>query len=152
MTIMRWEPFRELQTLQSEMNRLFNTAFDPATTGTRGWLPPMDLFETADAFVLRADLPGMRQEDVKIEVEDNHLTLSGERARDPREGQDGFYRLERPYGAFTRTLTLPKGVDAEAITASFDNGVLEVAIPKPEQAKPRRIEITPGERQATIEA
>jgi HSP20 family protein len=151
MTIMRWEPFRELQTLQNEMNRLFTTAFDPSTTG-RGWLPPMDLFETADDFVLRADLPGLKQEDVKIEVEDNHLTLSGERARDPREGQDGFFRLERPSGAFTRTLTLPKGVDADAITASFADGVLEVHIPKPEQAKPRRIEIRPGERQATIEA
>ncbi len=152
MTIMRWEPFRELQTLQSEMNRLFTTAFDPSTTGGRGWLPPMDLFETADDFVLRADLPGLRQEDVKIEVEDNHLTLSGERARDPREGQDGFYRLERPAGAFTRMLTLPKGVDAEAISAAFDNGVLEVRIPKPEQAKPRRIEIQAGAKQQTIEA
>ena len=151
MTIMRWEPFRELQTLQGEMNRLFNTAFDP-TSASRGWLPAMDLFETAEAFVLRADLPGLKQEDVKIEVEDNHLTLSGERARDPREGQDGFFRLERPAGEFTRTLTIPKGVDAESITASFDNGVLEVQIPKPEQAKPRRIEIKAGDEPATIEA
>jgi HSP20 family protein len=152
MTIMRWEPFRELQTLQGEMNRLFNTAFDPSTAGSRGWVPAMDLFETAEAFVLRADLPGLRQEDVKIEVEDNHLTLSGERARDPREGQDGFFRLERPSGPFTRTLTLPKGVDAEAISASFGEGVLEVHLPKPEQAKPRRIEIRAGDKPATIEA
>jgi HSP20 family protein len=107
----------------------------------------MDLFETADDFVLRADLPGLKQEDVTIEVEDNHLTLSGERARDPREGQDGFFRLERPAGAFARTLTLPKGVDAEAITASFADGVLEVSIPKPEAVKPRRIEINAGTRE-----
>jgi HSP20 family protein len=130
MTILRWEPF---------------TAFDQLAN--RRWVPAMDLIETADRFVLRADLPGMREEDVNIEVEDRTLTLSGERARDPREGQDGFFRLERPYGAFSRTLTLPKGVDVDAITASFADGVLEVAIPKPEQAKPRRIEITPGNRE-----
>src|SRR3954451_11099972 len=113
MTIMRWEPLRELNTLQTEMNRLFNAAFDQP--GGRRWIPPMDLVETADAFVLRADLPGLKQEDVRIEFEDGHLTLAGERTRDPREGQDGFFRLERPYGAFSRTLTLPQGVDADAI-------------------------------------
>jgi HSP20 family protein len=149
MSIMRWEPLRELNTLQTEMNRLFNTAFDQPAS--RRWIPAMDLVETADHFVLRADLPGLKQEDVKIEVEDGTLLLSGERARDPREGQDGYFRLERPYGAFSRTLTLPKGVDADAITASFADGVLEVAIPKPEQAKPRRIEITAGDREV-IEA
>ncbi|MEA2126806.1 MAG: hypothetical protein QOI80_3588 [Solirubrobacteraceae bacterium] len=150
MTIMRWEPLRELNTLQSEMNRLFNTAFDPSTQ--RAWVPAMDLVENADHFVLRADLPGLKLEDVKIEVEDGTLTLAGERARDPREAKDGLFRLERPYGAFSRTLTLPKGIDVDAITATFADGVLEVAIPKPEQAKPRRVEITAGERVATIEA
>jgi HSP20 family protein len=128
---------------------LFNSAFDRAAN--RRWIPAMDLVETADHFLLRADLPGLRLEDVRLEVEDTTLTLSGQRARDPREGQDGFFRLERPYGAFSRTLTLPKGVDADAITASFADGVLEIAIPKPEQAKPRRIEITGGTREV-IEA
>ncbi len=141
---MRWET-----TLQSELNRFFNTAFDQPAG--RRWVPAMDLIEVADHYVLRADLPGMAHEDVKIEVEDTVLTLSGERARDPREGHDGFFRLERPTGAFSRTLTLPQGVDADAISASFVDGVLEVSIPKPEQSKPRRIEIARGDRQAVIE-
>lgn len=141
---MRWET-----TLQSELNRFFNTAFDQPAG--RRWVPAMDLIEVADHYVLRADLPGLSHDDVKIEVNDNVLTLSGERARDPREGHDGFFRLERPTGVFSRTLTLPQGVDADAIGASFADGVLEVTIPKPEEAKPRRIEITPASKQTLIE-
>ena len=154
MTIMRWEPLRELNTLQSEMNRLFNAAFDgPEGQGTaRRWIPPMDLVETADDYVLRADLPSVKQDAVKIEVEDSTLTITGERAADPREGQDGFHRLERAFGAFARSLTLPKGVDAEAVTATFADGVLEVHIPKPVESKPRRVEIAVGDQPATIEA
>jgi HSP20 family protein len=146
MTIVRWEPFRELNTLQNEMNRLFNTVFDapagPANGGTlRRWMPAMDLLETDDHFVLRADLPGMGEEDVKIELEDNTLTVSGERKAEHESKGEGFYRVERASGSFSRSLNLPQGVDAEAVSASFDRGVLEVRIPKPEQRKPRRIEI-----------
>ena len=143
MTIVRWEPLRELSSLQTEMNRLFNTVFDTpvANGGTRRWVPAMDLVETAEDFVLRADLPGMKQEDVKIELEDNVLTVSGERKSEHESGERGFYRVERAYGSFRRTLTLPEGVDADAIVAKFDRGVLEVSIPKPEQRKPRRIAI-----------
>jgi HSP20 family protein len=153
MTIVRWEPLRELSSLQTEMNRLFNTVFDTpvADGGARRWVPAMDLVETADAFVLRADLPGVRQEDVKIEVEDNLLTVSGERAAEHESRGEGFYRLERAFGSFSRSLTLPKGIDSEAVAASFTNGVLEVRIPKPEQAKPRRIEIAVGDEPATLE-
>lgn len=140
---MRWET-----PLYTELNRFFDQAFSQAAT--RQWVPAMDLVEAADHYVLRADLPGMKQEDVTIELHDSTLTLSGERARDPREGHDGFYRLERPTGKFTRTLTLPKGVDADAIAASFVDGVLEISIPKPAEAKPRRIEI--GDKQAVLEA
>jgi HSP20 family protein len=145
MTIVRWEPLRELSSLQSEMNRLFNTVFDgpqAGSAGARRWVPAMDLLETADAFVLRADLPGMGQDDVKIELDDNVLTISGERAAEHEDRQEGFYRLERAFGRFSRSLTLPKGVDQDAVAASFTNGVLEVRIPKPAQAKPRRIEIS----------
>lgn len=153
MTIVRWEPLRELSSLQSEMNRLFNTAFDaPASGGgARRWVPAMDLVETEDAFVLRADLPGMKQEDVKIEVEDTLLTISGERAAEHEAREQGFYRLERSFGSFSRSLTLPKGVDGDAVKASFANGVLEVRVPKPEQHKPRRIQITVGDEPATLE-
>ncbi len=155
MTIVRWEPLRELGSLQSEMNRLFNTVFDtpaPANGGTlRRWMPAMDLVESGEHFVLRADLPGMGEEDIKIELEDGTLTVSGERKAEHESEEEGYYRVERAFGSFSRSLTLPKGVDADAVSASFDRGVLEVRIPKPEARKPRLIEIA-GSGQQTIEA
>jgi HSP20 family protein len=155
-TIVRWEPLRELSSLQNEMNRLFNTVFDaPATGGNGGqarrWVPAMDLLETDEHFVLRADLPGMREQDVAIELEDNVLTLSGERKAEHEDRQEGYYRVERAFGSFSRSLTLPKGIDPESVTASFDNGVLEVRIPKPEERKPRKISIGVGDAQPTLE-
>jgi HSP20 family protein len=151
MALVRWEPVRELHSMQQEMNRLFNTFFDapadaPATS--RRWVPAMDLVELDDHFVLRADLPGLSEADVKIEVTDDVLTLSGERRFEHEAREEGFYRLERGAGAFSRSLTLPDGVDAGAIEASFVRGVLEVRIPKPEQRKPRRVEIAVGDSAA----
>src|SRR4051794_27161976 len=138
------------------MNRLFNTVFDaPAAPGNgsnmRRWVPAMDLLETADHFVLRADLPGMTQDDVNIELEDSTLTVSGERKSEHEDKQEGYYRVERAFGSFSRSLTLPKGIDADAVTANFENGVLEIRVPKPEERKPRRISIAVGEQPATIE-
>jgi len=152
MTIVRWEPLRELTSLQSEMNRLFNTAFDTPSGASgpvlRRWSPAMDLVESGDHFVLRADLPGMSEEDIQIELEDGTLTVSGERRDEHEERQEGFHRVERSFGAFSRSLTLPKGVDADAVSAKFDRGVLEIRIPKPEERKPRRISIAHGDQQA----
>lgn len=146
MTIVRWEPFRELGSLQSEMNRLFNAAFDaPGGSPARRWAPAMDLLETDEQFVLRADLPGMSESDVNIELEDNVLTVSGERRSEHEADGEGFHRVERAFGSFSRALTLPKGVDPEGVTAAFENGVLEVRIPKPEQRRPRKIEISGGD-------
>jgi HSP20 family protein len=149
MALIRWEPARELNTLQTEMNRLFNTFFDsPAPNGgtvaQRRWLPPMDLVETDEDFVLRADLPGLSEDDVKIELEDNVLSISGERKSEHEERKEGFHRVERASGSFVRSLTLPEGVNAEAIRANFDRGVLEVHIPKPEERKPRKVAISVG--------
>ena len=151
MALIRWEPVRELNTIQGEMNRLFNSLFESASpsnggTSVRRWIPAMDLVENDDDFVLRADLPGLREDDVKIEVEDNVLTVSGERQVEHEDRKDGYYRLERGSGAFRRSLTLPEGVDAEKINASFEDGVLEVRIPKPEQRKPRKVTISAGAR------
>jgi HSP20 family protein len=156
MSIVRWEPFREFTTLQNEMNRLFNTVFDAPTSGGNGgstlrrWMPAMDLVETGDHFVLRADLPGMNEDDVKIEFEDGTLTVSGERKAEHEANDEGYYRVERAFGSFSRSLTLPQGIDPEGVHASFDNGVLEIRIPKPEERKPRRIEIGATD-QKTIE-
>ncbi len=137
MALVRWEPARELHLVQQEMNRLFNTFFDtPAGSAGSGparrWMPAMDLVETDDHFVLRADLPGLGEDDVRIEVDGNTLTVSGERTFEHEAKKDGFYRLERGSGSFSRSLTLPEGIDPEAIAASFDKGVLEVRVPKPE--------------------
>ena len=154
MTIVRWEPLRELSSLQTEMNRLFNAAFDSPSGGggggARRWTPAMDLLETEEAFVLRADLPGLGEDDVSIELEDNVLTVSGERKAEHEERREGFYRMERAYGTFSRSLTLPKGVDPEAVSAGFERGVLEVRIPKPAERKPRKIAIGGGDTK-TIE-
>jgi HSP20 family protein len=150
MALIRWEPVRELNTIQSEMNRLFNTFFEAPAPGNGGstqlrrWLPAMDLVETEADFVLRADLPGLSEEDVKIELDDNVLTISGERKAEHEQRKEGYYRVERASGSFSRSLTLPEGVNPESVTASFDRGVLEVRIPKPEQRKPRKVAISVG--------
>ena len=139
MTLVRWQPVRELSSLQNDMNRLVNTFFDTTTanggTSPRRWIPAMDLVETDDHFVLRADV----------------LTVSGERKAQHEDKREGYVRVERSYGSFRRSLTLPEGVEAEAVSASFDRGVLEVQIPKPEARKPRRVAIQVGSRPAAGE-
>jgi HSP20 family protein len=148
MALIRWEPVRELGTIQNEMNRLFNTFFETPAPGNSGslrrWVPAMDLVETENDFILRADLPGLTEDDVKIELEDNLLTISGERKTEHEERKEGYYRIERASGSFSRSLTLPEGVDAEAVKASFDHGVLEVRVPKPEARKPHKVSISVG--------
>jgi HSP20 family protein len=157
MALVRWEPARELQTIQQEMNRLFGSFFDSstATAATNGaarrWIPPMDLLEEDSQFVLRADLPGVSEDAVKVELEDNVLTVSGERKSEHEERKDGFYRVERSFGRFSRTVTLPEGVSADGIQATFDNGVLEVHVQKPEQPKPQKVAISVGHEAKTID-
>ena len=146
MALIRWEPVRELGTIQSDMSRLFTSFFDTPTTANgrtfRRWVPAMDLVETDGAFVLKADLPGLSESDVNIEVEENVLTISGERKSEHQDRKAGYYRVERSYGSFRRSLTLPEGVEAEAVKATFANGVLEVTVPKPAQQAPRKVQIT----------
>ena len=155
MALIRWEPARELQTLQQEVNRLFGGVFDTPTRtgngGSRRWIPAMDLVEQGDHYVLRADLPGLSEEDVKVELEDNVLTIAGERKSEHEQREEGYYRFERAFGHFSRSLTLPKGIDPEGIQAHFKNGVLEVRVPKPEARKPRRVAISVGDEAPVIE-
>lgn len=151
MALVRWEPARELDALQGEMNRLFDNFFGgPANGGrARRWVPAMDLVETDDALVLKADLPGLERDDVAIEIKDNVLTVSGERKSEHTEKTDGYYRVERAFGSFSRSLALPDGVNADHVQADFDKGVLEVRIPKPEERKPHRVEIGNGAKTLT---
>jgi HSP20 family protein len=148
--LMKPEPF------STEFDRLVNTLFEPLSGNDRlqRWVPAMDLVEADDHFVLKADLPGLGEDDVSIEVQDNVLTVSGERRSEQERKERGWHRIERSFGRFSRSLTLPEGVNAEAISASFENGVLEVRIPKPEERKPRRISISAGgngEKPETLE-
>jgi HSP20 family protein len=132
---MKPEPFSR------EIDRVFD-AFFGQTEQARRWVPPVDLVEAEDHFVLSADLPGLSEGDVDIEVQDSTLAISGERKPEHQQREKGWYRIERPFGRFSRSLTLPEGVEADKIEASFDNGVLEVRIPKPAERKPRRISIS----------
>jgi HSP20 family protein len=151
MALVRWEPMRELNALQGEMNRLFNTFFDEGGGNgrQRRWAPAVDLLEREDSLVLKADLPGLSEDDVQIEVRNDVLTFSGERKAEHEEKQNGYFRVERSFGHFSRSLQLPEGVDSDRIQANFDNGVLVVTIPKPQAPQPRRISI--GSSDATIE-
>ena len=152
MTVVRWDPARELDTLQSEFNRLFDVfSGSRPDARTHRWVPAMDLVESDQHLVLRADLPGMKRDDVELEIKDNVLTISGERRSEQEQKAEGFYRVERAFGAFSRSLTLPKGVEPESIAADFSDGVLEVRIPKPEERRPHRVAIGGGAVEGTAE-
>ena len=131
------------QPFTRDVDRLFD-AFFGGQGESRRWVPQMDLVEAEDHFVLKADLPGLDEGDVSIEVQDGTLTISGERKAEHESRERGWYRIERAFGSFSRSMTLPDRVDPDRITASFDRGVLEVRIPKPEEHKPRRVQIKAG--------
>jgi HSP20 family protein len=142
MALIRWEPAREVDSLQSEVNRVFDAFFGNGRgTPARRWVPAMDLVETESDLVLRADLPGLTRDDVQIEIKDGALTVAGERKAEHEEKAEGYYRVERSFGSFSRAMTLPEGVDADSVTADFADGVLEIRIPKPAERKPHRVEI-----------
>jgi HSP20 family protein len=145
MALVRWEPFRELAAIQSEMGRWMNQLAGGTTPGGHGqsstWLPTVDAWETESELVLSFDLPGVEEDAISVEVEDNTLTVSGERRRTHEHSGDRFYRYERRFGSFARSVSLPAGVSEDSITATFRDGVLEIRVPKPEEPKPRRIKV-----------
>ena len=150
--LVRWDPGRELDALQSDVSRVFDTFFGTRSgngVATRRWVPAMDLVEEDEHLVLRADLPGLTEEDVNIEVKDGVLTVSGERRAEEKTEDKGYHRVERAYGSFSRSLSIPEGIDPEQVSAEFDNGVLEVRIPKPEERKPHRVQIGKGSVEGT---
>ena len=159
MSIVRYDPFRDLRNLQEEVNRLFSTnltrGFGEESIGRGAWNPSVDIYENKDHIVLEAELPGMKREDFELSVENNVITLRGERQFEKNEDSDNYHRVERSYGSFTRSFTLPQTVSAEGATAEYKNGVLRVTLPKREEAKARRIEISgegAGSTAKTIEA
>lgn len=145
MSITRYDPFRDLKTLQDEVNRLFSTNFSRGF-GDEGmargaWTPSVDIFENKDEIVLEAELPGINREDFELTIENNVLTLRGERRFEKKDEADNYHRVERAYGSFTRSFTLPQTVSAENAAAEYKNGVLRVVLRKREEVKARRIEI-----------
>lgn len=149
-TLVRWEPFRELAAFQSEMSRLMNGLTEGNGRTTQSWVPAVDVWETEDSLVYAFDLPGLTKDEISIELEDGALTVSAQRKREHEVSEDRYFRYERRFGTFARTIALPQGVGEDAINADYRDGVLEVRVGKPEQAKPRRIEIG-GTEHKTIE-
>jgi HSP20 family protein len=144
MAISRWDPFRDLMSIQNELNRLFGRTYAGSEGGVGvggAWVPPMDIYETEDKFVVSVELAGVDPEAVEVSVEDSTLTVSGERSLSREIPEEQFHRVERRYGQFVRSLSLPPTANADGIEASFDRGVLTIEVPKVEQAKPRRITV-----------
>jgi HSP20 family protein len=150
MAVVRWEPLRELASLQNEMSRFLNLWEGNGRTQQQTWVPAVDVWETEGHVVYAFDLPGIPEDKINVEFEDGALTVSAERERTHEVEEDRFYRFERRFGTFSRTIGLPQGVGEDAISADYRDGVLEVRVAKPEQPKPRRIQVGSGEK-ATIE-
>lgn len=145
MSIIKYDPFRELRSLQDEMNRLFMTNLPRSVVqedlASGGWSPSVDIYESENEIILEAELPGMSRDDFEVSIENNVITLKGKREFQKKEEGDNYHRVERSYGSFTRSFSLPRSVSAENTTADFKNGVLRVSLPKREEAKSRRIEV-----------
>src|SRR5919201_6547683 len=138
----RWDPFRDLMSIQNELNRLFGRTWSSGeeTESAGAWVPALDVYETGDRYVVSVELPGIDPDAVEVSVEDSTLTIKGERQFTYKDvNDDQFRRIERRYGAFSRSLTLPQTADSENVSASFDRGVLTIEVPKREEAKPRKI-------------
>ena len=149
-TLVRWEPFREIASLQTEMSRFMNGLLEGNGRTNQAWVPALDVWETESEIVYALDLPGASEDKISVELEDGGLTISAERERTQEVSEERFYRFERRHGTFTRTIGVPQGVTEGDVSADYKDGVLEVHVRKPEQPKPRRIQVGSGPA-ATIE-
>ena len=141
-SLIRWEPFRGISTLQDQVNRLFdNTFLGRSESSLASWAPAVDVHETENELVVTADIPGMNEKDLDVRVENNMLTISGERKTETNVKDDNYLRVERSYGSFSRSFSLPNTVNPEAIAAEYKNGVLTVKLPKRAEAKPRQVKV-----------
>ena len=145
-TLARWEPFHGATTLQDQVNRLFNDVFERKAeeSSLTAWAPSVDIYETEHELVVKADLPEVDAKDLDIRVENNILTIRGERKFEKKVNEDNYLRVERAYGSFARSFTLANTVNSEAIKADYQNGVLTLSIPKREEAKPKQVKVNVG--------
>ena len=145
-TLSRWEPFRGASTLQEQVNRLFNDVLDRSSeeSSLTSWAPAVDIYETAQELVVKADLPDVDAKDLDIRVENNILTIRGDRKFEKKVAEENYLRVERAYGAFSRSFSLANTVNSEAIKADYRDGVLTLTIPKREEAKPKQIKVNVG--------
>ena len=145
-TLVRWSPVRDILNIQDEMSRLFNAFFTRTSDRTEGrtlsWSPLVDISETDDKIKVTAEVPGMKKDDIKISIQDNVLTLKGEKKQEKEEKDKNSHRVERAYGAFERSFSLPASVQTDKVKASYKEGVLTISLPKPEEAKPKEIDIS----------
>lgn len=139
--VTRWDPFRDLLGIQTDMTRLFDRAYGGTGGSTQGWVPPLDVAETGDAYRVIVELPGFGADQVDVTVSDGTLTIRGERKFYDDVAEESFHRVERRFGAFQRSISLPSQVQADRIAATFNNGVLTIEVPKAEAVKPRRIQV-----------
>src|SRR5258705_1224533 len=145
-TLTRWEPFRGTTSLQDQVNRLFSDVFERKgeESSLTAWAPSVDIYETEHELVVKADLPEVDPKDLDIRVENNILTIRGERKFEKKVNEENYLRVERAYGSFARSFTLANTVNSEAIKADYQNGVLRLSIPKREEAKPKQIKVDVG--------
>jgi len=144
-TLVRWDPFREAASVHNELSRLMNGLFEGNGRATQTWVPTLDAWETDGAIVYAFDLPGVPQDKISVEVEDGTLTVTAEREQSTEVSDERYHRLERRFGSFARTVGLPQGISEDAIKASYRDGVLEIRVAKPQQVKPKKIEIGHGD-------
>jgi HSP20 family protein len=147
MSLIKWSPTRDLQTLQEGINRVFSDAFGQSglfdnDVALSAFRPPVDIIDTDEAFLIHVELPGVKKENVSIEMKENILTLKGERVEEKKYAQGSYYRSERTFGKFERSFSMPAMINPDTIRANFNDGVLEVIVPKPEEQKPRQITIS----------
>jgi len=141
-TLVRWAPFSELASFQNEMSRVMNGLLEGNGRAAQNWIPTADVWETDGAVVYAFDLPGIPEDKISVELDDGALTITAEREREQKVEEGKYFRYERRFGTFTRTIGLPQGVSDSDVTAEYKHGVLEVHVAKPEQPKPRKIQIS----------
>lgn len=152
MAIIRWDPFRDLVSLREKMNRLFEDAVtargEERDMISSTWAPSVDIYETENAIIMNAEVPGIDEKDIEIKIEDNTLTINGERKLEKETSEENYHRIERSYGSFYRSFTIPRQIDQDKINAEHDNGVLRITMPKKPESKPKTVKVLKSQKKS----